>query len=117
MFAIFRLFGYDVKWKKVRAGPSCQWVGYWIDLWKYEVGISEGRQRWVTEWLSVVLDGRVVETDFGSGLGRLTFVCGALVCDRPFLSPLYGLAAVTRRQYGSKLNLRMSSAPKAAATL
>ena len=45
-------------------------------------------------------------SDFDSGLGRLSFVCGALTYDKPFLAPLFSLSASTRRKYGRKVDLK-----------
>ena len=55
-------------------------------------------------WIDAVLDDKVPTADFDSGLGRLNFVCGALAYDRPFLAPLYSLAAAVRAKTGRKVN-------------
>ena len=60
----------------------------------------------MTSWIDKVLAGTEVETDFDSGLGRLSFVCGAVVYDRPFLAPLYAFAAKVRQKTGRKVDLR-----------
>ena len=73
---------------------------------KYRVGISERRRAWVVEWATKVLEYQETDTDFDSGLGRLSFVCGAILYDRPFLAPLYSWAAATRRAHGGKANLK-----------
>ena len=41
--------------------------------------------------------------DFDSGVGRLSFVCGALIYDKPFLARLFSLSASTRNKYGMKV--------------
>ncbi len=37
-------------------------------------------------------------------MGRLSFVCGAIIRDRPFLAPLYSLAAAVRKKNGGKVD-------------
>jgi hypothetical protein len=67
------------------------------------VGISERRQIWVLEWIRTVPEDGVATADFDSGLCRLSFVCGALVYDKPFLAPLFSLAAMVRKRTGGKV--------------
>ena len=57
-------------------------------------------------WLKKILLGEPPIVDFDSGVGRLSFVCGALVYDKPFLAPLFSLSASTRRKYGRKVDLK-----------
>ena len=106
MLALFVVLDIPVKWEKVKGGFQYQWIGYWSNLQLFTVGISEGRQKWVIEWLTKILAGEDVESDFDSGLGRLSFVCGATVYDKPFLAPLFSLAAATRNKYGRKVDLK-----------
>ena len=56
--------------------------------------------------MTMVLAGEEVKSDFDSGLGRLSFVCGATVYDKPFLALLFSLAASTRKKYGRKVDLK-----------
>ena len=56
--------------------------------------------------IDVVLYNVPVEADFDSGLDRLSFVCGAIVYDRPFLAPLYAFAARVRAKAGKKADLK-----------
>ena len=44
-------------------------MGYWLDMSKDRVGISERRRTWVVEWIEKVLRGEEVVSDFDSGLG------------------------------------------------
>jgi hypothetical protein len=104
LLAYFAVFGLAVKWPKVRGGVQFQWIGYWTDLEKYRIGISEKRRAWVVFWIQQLLDDKPTEADFDSGLGRLCFVCNAIVWDRPFLAPLYALAAAVRRKSGGKVD-------------
>ena len=106
VLALFEVLDVPVKWEKVKGGFEYQWIGYWSSLTNFTVGISEGRRRWVLEWLDQVLEEKEPSVDFDSGLGRLSFVCGATVYDKPFLAPLFSLAAATRRHYGRKVDMK-----------
>ena len=53
--------------------------------------------------MTEILEGKPTEADFDSGLGRLSFVCGAVADDRPFLAPLYSHAAAVRKRTGLKV--------------
>ena len=101
--------GLDVKWAKIRGGFQYQWIGYWINLEAYRVGISQKRQACAVQWLTEILEGKPTEADFDSGLGRLSFVCGAVAYDRPYLAPLYSHAAAVRKRTG--LKVKTSSLP------
>ena len=57
-------------------------------------------------WITKVLEGEKTESDFDSALGRLTFVCGAIVYDKPFLAPLFSHAAAVRKRTGRKVDLK-----------
>ena len=107
VLALFAVLGVPVKWEKVKGGFEYQWIGYWSSLTSFTVGISEGRRRWVLEWLDQVLEEKEPSVDFDSGLGRLSFVCGATVYDKPFLAPLFSLAATTRRHCGRKVDMKL----------
>ena len=75
VWALFEVLDIPLEWEKVKGGFQYQWIGYWSSLQLFTVGISEGRQKWVIEWLTRVLAGEEVKSDFDSGLGRLSFVC------------------------------------------
>ena len=84
------IFRFPVKWKKCHGGTEYQWIGYWEDVKRFSVGISEARRTWAVKWLQEVIEARGMSvSDFRSGLGRLGFVCGAIIYDKPFLGPLY----------------------------
>ena len=105
LFAVFLAFGFPIKWNKVRGGQEFQWIGYTIDLVGYQLGISKKRQEWVVRWLKEIVEGKATETDFDSGLGRLCFVTGAIIYDRPFLAPFFSLAAITRKKFNRKVDV------------
>jgi hypothetical protein len=72
----------------------------------YKIGISTKRRDWVVAWIERVLKLEAVEADYDSGLGRLSFVCGAIIFDRPFLAPLYAYGAKVRARTGRKVDLK-----------
>ena len=104
LFAFMAAMKIPIKWQKVKGGWEFQWIGYWIDLTLHRVGVSKKRITWMIGWIEAVLDGKVPLADFDSGLGRLSFICGALAYDRPFLAPLYSLAAAVRSKTGRKVD-------------
>ena len=81
MLALFVVLDIPVKWEKVKGGFQYHWIGYWSCLQKFEVGIPEGRQKWVIDWIDKILKGEPPISDFDSGLGTMSFVCGALIYD------------------------------------
>ena len=88
------MVGTPFAWHKCRGGITVDWVGYWIDYGRFELGISESRARWLVKWLSDILDaGSVLLRRLAEGLGRLGFAAGVLEWHRPFLAPLYAWTA------------------------
>ena len=85
-----------MSWKKSKGGYRHTWVGYEVCLWDWTLGISEARAAWVHGWLSKTLEAMSVDTnELREALGRMVFVYGALVYDRPFLAPLFALLPVS----------------------
>ena len=41
------LLGTPFSWKKCRGGLEYEWVGYWLDWGRFELGISELRAQWL----------------------------------------------------------------------
>jgi hypothetical protein len=84
-----------IKWKKFAGGFQVQWVGFWFDYTRFELGLSESRARWLANWCDRVrTSGMALVRTFREGLGRLGFASVALTYNRPFLGPLYAWAAV-----------------------
>ena len=84
------LVGTPLSWRKTKGGLSCEWIGFWIDYQRFELGLSESRALWLARWgQRVVTDGLVQMRDFAEGLGRLGFCAGILEFYKPFLAPLY----------------------------
>jgi hypothetical protein len=91
---VWELFGTPIAWKKGKGGISTDWLGYWLDYGKFELGISEQRAEWLRKWLAKLLEvGASLVRELREGLGRLGFAAGVLEWHRPFLAPLYAWTA------------------------
>jgi hypothetical protein len=91
---IWEMIGTPFSWKKLRGGLSQEWLGYWVDYVRFEVGLSEKRAMWLKTWLDGVVSGSpILVRALSEGLGRLGFACGPLEWGRPFLGPLYSWVA------------------------
>ena len=82
------VIGIPFRWKKVKGGVSLEWIGYWMNVRDYQLGVSEKRAAWLTAWL----DGRIKEgvvdmADLRAVMGRLCFATSPLEFVRPFLAP------------------------------
>ena len=92
------VLGVPLSWRKVNGGVQVEWVGYFMDLGRFELGVTEKRAQWVVRWLGDKIAERQVRLgDLREGLGRLQFVAGALEVVRPFLGPLYRWASAGPR--------------------
>jgi len=84
------VMGTPIKWKKCQGGIEVEWLGYWVDYGRFQLGISEARAAWLVQWLRRALEqGTVLVSTLVAVLGRLGFAAGVLEWDRPFLGPLY----------------------------
>jgi hypothetical protein len=87
---VMEILGVPFAWKKTRGGIQADWVGYWLDLRTFEVGLSLKRVEWLRSWLRKKLEAEVtLVRELKEGLGRLAFAAGPLFWLRPFLGPLY----------------------------
>jgi len=87
---VLAVLGFPFRWDKFRGGTEIPWIGYWIELQTFKLGISEARAKWIVGWVRGVLrDGEVDLADLAAVLGRLVFAAGPLEMVRPFLAPLY----------------------------
>jgi len=87
------LLGLPLSWKKFKGGVTVEWVGYWLDAGRFEVGVTASRARWCVHWLEDrQAEGRVQLGELREALGRIQFVAGPLEHLRPFLGPLYAWA-------------------------
>jgi hypothetical protein len=91
---IWSMMGSPFSWGKARGGIQVEWVGYFLDYGRFEIGISESRAAWLDKWLTEIIEARMVlGRRLLSGLGRLAFSAGALEWTRPFLGPIYAWAS------------------------
>ena len=82
--------GVPLSWHKVSGGVQLDWIGYYLDVGRFEVGISATRAAWAVRWLEdKARERRVQLGELREGLGRLQFLAGPLEHLRPFLGPLY----------------------------
>lgn len=94
MLLLWELMGTPFSWKKCKGGVSTDWLGYWLDYSRFELGISESRGRWLADWLARAVErGASLVRELREGLGRLGFAAGVLEWHKPFLAPLYAWTA------------------------
>ena len=87
---ILMLVDTPLAWHKLSGGFETEWVGYALDIGRFEMGISHKRAQWVIRWIGDKLREQKVRLgEIREGLGRLQFVAGPLEHIRPFLGPLY----------------------------
>ena len=94
LFIFLDLLEIPLSWKKTRGGFKTEWIGYTVDLEGWKIGVSEKKVAWLVEWVKATnRDGRVLGREFRAGVGRMGFLAGAISGARPFLAPLYAMAA------------------------
>ena len=87
---ILEVLAVPLTWRKVHGGAEFEWIGYFMDLGRFELGISASRAAWVIRWLDErVLERKACLGELREGLGRLQFAAGPLEHLRPLLGPLY----------------------------
>ena len=93
-FLYLALLNVPLSWSKVKGGVETEWVGYWLDVRTFSVGISAKRAAWLIEWLNRKLEDKVVVArEIREGLGRLSFAAGPLEHCRAFLGPIHAWVA------------------------
>ena len=98
------VLGVPLAWHKVRGGVEEEWIGYWLDYSRFEIGISESRTKWCIRWLrDTVSMRRVAFGEMREALGRLVFATGPLEFLRPILGPLFSWASAGPRHRRPKL--------------
>ncbi len=99
LLVFFTLLRLPISWGKIQGGSVIQWIGYELHLDRYSLGVTARRAAHSVTWLRrIIRDRRIKVAEFRSELGRLSFICGALEYERPFLSPLYAFLGVCRHQ-------------------
>ena len=91
---VLGVLGTPLAWHKLKAGHVLEWIGYAVDVARFQIGITEKRVHWAIRWIEdKVREGSVRLGELREGLGRLQFVAGPLEHLRPFLGPLYAWAS------------------------
>jgi hypothetical protein len=76
---VWVMIGTPFSWGKMKGGISVDYVGYWLDFAKFEIGISAARASWIMTWLKEIIQGKhVLVRHLREGLGRLGFASGVL---------------------------------------
>ncbi len=97
LLMFLRILNFPFSWPKVQGGDTIRWIGYELNLPRLTLGITAGRAEHAVAWLRrIVRDRQVHVAELRSELGRLSFICGALEYERPFLAPLYSFRATCR---------------------
>ena len=87
---VLGVVGTPLAWHKLHGGAVLEWIGYALDVGRFELGVTEKRVQWAVRWIGdKVREGAVRLGELREGLGRLQFVAGPLDHLRPFLGPLY----------------------------
>ena len=84
----YTVLGVPFSWRKAGGGLAYDWIGFHMDLTRFEVGLAEGRRNWLIDWLGETLRKKAMLVQhMADVLGRLQYI--ALVLDqlRPFLGP------------------------------
>ncbi len=90
-----RVINVPLSWGKVKGGDCICWIGYELDLTRLTLGITSSRADHAVAFLRrIIRDGRVRVAELRSEVGRLSFICGALEYERPFVGPLYSFLAI-----------------------
>ncbi len=98
LLIFFRILNLPISWSKIQGGAVIQWIGYELHMDEHSLGITARRASHAVAWLKrIIRDGRVKVSEFRSELGRLSFICGALEYERPFLSALYSFLGTCKR--------------------
>ena len=94
LFMFLDVMEVPLSWRKTRGGFRVEWIGYTLDLDRWQVGVSAKKVQWLVHWaLKMIEEGRMLGREFKAGVGRLGFLAGAISGVRPFLAPLYATSA------------------------
>jgi hypothetical protein len=101
---VLGVLGTPLAWHKLHGGETLEWIGYALDVGRFELGVTEKRTQWAIRWVQdKVREGSVRLGELREGLGRLQFVAGPLDHLRPFLGPLYAWVSAGPRYAKPKL--------------
>ncbi|MEE3098260.1 MAG: hypothetical protein VX463_00690, partial [Pseudomonadota bacterium] len=98
------VLGVPVAWEKVQGGVELDYIGFWLVVARFQVGLSERRAAWAVDWLKErVRTGTADGSDFCQAVGRLGFIAGALQHTAAFLGPAFAWAAACPVHGGTRL--------------
>ena len=91
MLVAWLMLGTPFRWPKFRGGVCLEFVGFYMDYCKFEVGLSERRTNWIVQWVE---DARrnediVTHRSFVELVGRLVYAGQVLVWLKPLMAPLH----------------------------
>ena len=79
------------RWPKFRGGVCLEFVGFYMDYCKFELGLSEKRTNWIVQWVEEARrnGGLVTHRSFIELVGRLVYASQVLVWLKPLMAPLH----------------------------
>ena len=83
---VMEILGVPLSWKKVRGGIESDFVGYWLDVRNYRMGLSEGRAAWIQKWATEQVNGRLgygADPQRGFGTAGFRFRTSPVVATLP----------------------------------
>jgi hypothetical protein len=90
MLAILLMLKVPIKWEKAAGGLEFEWVGYWLDLRRFQAGISVKRADWLQAWIRDTLKSKHLrKQELTEVMGRWSFTANMLDDLKPYLGPLY----------------------------
>ena len=91
MLIAWLMLGTPFRWPKFRGGVCLEFVGFYMDYCKFEVGLSERRTAWIVQWVENARrdGGLVTHRSFVELVGRLVYAGQVLVWMRPLMAPLH----------------------------
>jgi hypothetical protein len=92
-----------LSWDNAKGGPRLSGFDHWVDIGRFELGVSASRAAWAPNWLTEkATQGRVKVGELQEGLGRLQFITGPAELLRPFFGPLGALQGRVRPSRSSQ---------------
>ena len=84
-FVIRSLLGVPLSWGKTSGGDTLTWVDFELLHKSYRWGISQRRAEWFCRWCEETAKTETINasSSLEEGLGRITYVAGALEHERP----------------------------------
>ena len=91
---VWKMIGSPFKHSKLQFGTEMEWIGFWIDMTNFQLGMSVKHVEWLAKVLKDLVDGKpCLIRDLLQFIGRLGFSTGALEFGKPFMGPLYTWAS------------------------